>query len=327
MKDKCGIRSRHDHALSCVLPEIDSISGWLDKVHDCFSPNTDRALRADLKVFREWCAIYRLQAWPAEPETLVRFITSAARKKSPATVKRYVWSIATLHRLAGLESPFGVESQMALKRMQRRKSRRQRQVAGLTWRKCERLLATAGSRLIDVRDRALLAVAYDGLLRRSELVSLQVSDLNVNSDGSATLLVRRSKTDQEGDGAWQYLDSDTAQLVQEWTRRASIREGWLFLPVRANGTLGDKLDDSRVPYIFREMARRAGFSEKFVRGISGHSPRVGAAQDMIANGIELPMVMQAGRWKSPRMVSRYGERLLPRRGGAAKLASLRKSNR
>ena len=70
------------------------------------------------------------------------------------------------------------------------------------------------------------------------------------------------------------------------------------------------------------MARRAGLSAAVVQGLSGHSARVGAAQDMIAAGIELPAILQAGRWKSTAMVNRYGERLLARRSGTAQLAKL-----
>ncbi|MDE0148214.1 MAG: hypothetical protein OXM58_07560 [Rhodospirillaceae bacterium] len=55
-------------------------------------------------------------------------------------------------------------------------------------------------------------------------------------------------------------------------------------------------------------------------GLSGHSARVGAAQDMVAAGIEMPAILQAGRWKSVTMVNRYGERLLARRSGTAQLA-------
>ncbi len=55
---------------------------------------------------------------------------------------------------------------------------------------------------------------------------------------------------------------------------------------------------------------------------SGHPMRVGAAQDMLAAGLEFDEVMQAGNWKSVAMVARYGERLLARRGGARKLAVL-----
>ncbi|MDE0306638.1 MAG: hypothetical protein OXI87_17435 [Albidovulum sp.] len=60
--------------------------------------------------------------------------------------------------------------------------------------------------------------------------------------------------------------------------------------------------------------------EAVAGGLSGHSARVGAAQDMVAAGIEMPAILQAGRWKSVTMVNRYGERLLARRSGAAQLA-------
>ena len=70
------------------------------------------------------------------------------------------------------------------------------------------------------------------------------------------------------------------------------------------------------------MAREAGLPETVVKGLSGNSARIGAAQDMIAAGIELQVILDAGRWKSPAMVNRYRERLLARRGGAAQLARL-----
>ena len=84
--------------------------------------------------------------------------------------------------------------------MHRLRGRRQEQVQGLTWPLRNCLLEAAGDRLIDVRNRALLAVAYDTMLRRSELASLQVSDLLVEIDGTATLLVRSGKTDPDGTG-------------------------------------------------------------------------------------------------------------------------------
>ncbi len=70
------------------------------------------------------------------------------------------------------------------------------------------------------------------------------------------------------------------------------------------------------------MARVAGLPPEVSEALSGHSARVGAAQDMIASGIGLPAVLQAGRWKSPTVVNRYGERLLARKSGAAQLAKL-----
>ena len=205
--------------------------------------------------------------------------------------------------------------------MHRRKGRRQEQAGALTWPLRERLLAATGERLIDVRNRSLLAVAYDTLLRRSELAALQVADLVLEVDGSATVLVRRSKTDPEGRGAAVYVAADTVVLVREWLERGGIARGRIFRSL-CRGVLGAALDPSQIPRIYKGMARRAGLPPDVVDGLSGHSTRVGATQDMIANGIGLPAILQAGRWKTTTMVNRYGERLLARRSGAAQLARL-----
>ena len=241
--------------------------------------------------------------------------------KAPATVRRYVSSIATLHKALRQTNPLesaGVK--LALQRMHRLRGRRQVQVQGLTWPLRNRMLEAAGDRRIDVRNRALLAVAYDTMLRRSELVSLEVSDLLVEVDGSATLLVRSGKTDPDGRGAMLYLARDTVQLVQAWLEASGVGEGRLFRSVRKDGTVRAKLDSSQVPRIYKRMARHAGLPDDIVDALAGHSTRIGPVQDMIACGIELPAILQSGRWKTPRMVQRYGERLLARRSGAAQLA-------
>ena len=85
-----------------------------------------------------------------------------AATRAPATVRRYVASIAWAHRQAGSpEAPKSPAVKLALKRMHRDRGRRQRQAPGLTWPLRQRLVEAAGDRLIDVRNRALLAVAYD----------------------------------------------------------------------------------------------------------------------------------------------------------------------
>ena len=163
-------------------------------------------------------------------------------------------------------------------------------------------------------------MGYDTLLRRTELVSLQVPDLLEEIDGTATLLVRSGKTDPDGRGATLYLARDTVQLVRTWFELGGVDGGRLFRSVRKDGTVGEKLDASQVPRIYKRMARRAGLPGDVVDTLAGHSTRVGAVQDMIAWGIELPAILQSGRWKTTRMVQRCGERLLARRSGAAQLA-------
>ncbi len=297
------------------------LAAYFEAARGAFSPNTERAMRADVQVFEAWCRRHFRAAFPASPDILAAFVDDMASVKTPATVRRYVSSIAALHKALRQANPLeSARVRFALQRMHRRRGRRQAQVQGLTWPLRNRLLEATGDRSIDVRNRALLAVGYDTLLRRSELVSLQVTDLLEDIDGTATLLVRSGKTDAEGMGAMLYLARDTVQMVKVWLDRSGVGGGRLFRSVRKDGTVGEQLDASQVPRIYKRMARRAGLPDDITDTLAGHSTRVGAVQDMIACGIELPAILQSGRWKSARMVQRYGERLLARRSGAAQLA-------
>ena len=289
------------------------------------SANTVRALKGDLERFAAWCAERDLRPLPADADTVAAYLEAMSEDRAPATVRRYVSSIVAVHKAAGERSPLEhAEVRRALGRMRRRKGSRQAQAEGLTWALRTRLIAAAGHRLIDVRNRAILAVAYDAMLRRSELVALEVVDVTLDRGGSASLLVRRAKTDPEGGGAVLYLHGDTVRMLKDWLAASGIGPGPLFRAVRKDGSVGGALHPGQVPRIYKAMARRAGLPKEVVRRLSGHSPRVGAAQDMVAAGVGIAAIMQAGRWRSPRMVQRYTERLLARRNGAAQLARIQK---
>ncbi len=302
--------------------ERDPLDACAVSARGALSANTERAVRSDLAIYAAWCAERELPALPASAQTIAAFVDAMAKVRASATVRRYVASIAAAHRALGLAKRAKSEPvRRALQRMHRRKGRRQEQARGLTGALRERLLDAPGDGLIDARNRALLAVAYDTLLRRSELVALQVSDIIEELDGAATVLVRRSKADPEGVGATLYLARDSVALVREWLQRSGVREGRLFRSL-CRGVVGEGLDASQVPRIFKAMAERAGLPVDVVRHISGHSTRVGPAQDMVAGGIGMAAILHAGRWKTTTMVNRYGERLLARRSGAAQLARL-----
>ena len=242
-----GVSDRPDSATR-KSQNGERLTAYLEDARGALSGNTVRAVRADLERFGAWCAGRGLSPLPARAATVVAYVEAMASERAPATVRRYVSSVAAAHKAVGEHSPLErVTVRRALQRMHRRKGCRQAQVHGLTWALRQRLMEAAAGRVIDVRNRAILAVAYDAMLRRSELVALQVVDVTIERGGSASLLVRRAKTDPEGGGAMLYLHRDSVRLLSEWLSASGISGGPLFRSMRKDGTLGGRLHESQVP--------------------------------------------------------------------------------
>ncbi len=224
---------------------IERLEQHAQAARGAFADNTLRAMASDSRIFAAWCQDQGRAVLPATPETVAAFIDAQAETKARATVERYRSSIAALHRAAGLQNPCTNEIvRLAVKRMNRAKGRRQKQAEPLNRGSIERMLdvktperlhrrvteAKRETPLIALRNAALIAVAYDTLLRRSELVSLYIGDLHKGADGSGTVLVRRSKADQEGEGAIKYLAPDTMAYLEAWLATAALSDGPLFRP-------------------------------------------------------------------------------------------------
>jgi integrase len=160
-----------------------------------------------------------------------------------------------------------------------------------------------------------MLVMRDLLARRSEAVALDVEHLTLAKDGSATVLIAHSKTDQEGQGEVRWLSPRTVTYLSRWLESAGIEAGPLFRALNKAGVVGRRLTAGEVPRLLKRVAVLAGLEPS---GISGHSCRVGMTQDLAASGAELPAIMQAGRWKSPTMPARYAERLTAGRGAMAR---------
>ncbi len=303
-----------------LLPAAPDIAGRLaDHAHQArgaFAAETVRALRNDSRLFTGWCDERKRNSLPADPETVVAFIDAMAVERTPASVRRYVSSVASLHRAAGVPDPTKAEVvRLALKRMARARGTRQRQAAPIGELDVERILATAGTGRADLRNVALLLVTRDLLARRGEAIAIQREHVLFTDDGSATVLIARSKTDQEGQGAVRWLAPRTTASLCRWLEAAAIEAGPIFRAVNKGGAIGGPLTPGEVPRIFKRLAARAGLDPA---GISGHSCRVGMAQDLAAFGAELPELMVAGRWKSPTMPARYAERVAAGRGAVAR---------
>ena len=292
----------------------------LHRMDGAYAANTIRSYRADFKIFEVWCGQKKRSPLPATSETVAQFVFAQSESFAPATVSRRRASIAKIHKLLKFENPVGSEDvNLATRTMYRQRGRRQDQALGLTAPLKQKLIEAGADDLRGLRDRALIATGYDTLCRRAELVQLRIDDLKIRADGSGTILVRKSKADQLGRGRLAYLSIEVVDHLQRWIAAAGLEHGPIFRGIHGPQVHSGTLHSSRVAVILKARAKRAGLASNVVSQLSGHSMRVGAAQDMAAAGIDLGAIMHAGGWKSPDMVMRYIEHMDVQKSGMARL--------
>ena len=98
--------------------------------------------------------------------------------------------------------------------MGRETSARQDQAHPLGWKEIKEFIDGAGESLRADRERAMLCVAYETLARRGELVALEVRDIDFHPNGTGQALIRRGKTDAEGQGRVAYLSRETVKMAE-----------------------------------------------------------------------------------------------------------------
>lgn len=295
------------------------LQDYAEASHGAFAENTMRAVQSDTRVFSAWCADNGHKAGPpALPETVAAFVDAQAQVKAPATVSRYVSSIDHLHRAAGV-LPVGPSNvvRLALRRMRREAAKAgrsaQRQAQPLRWAEIEAALEDMGESLIDLRDAALICLAFDTLARASEVVALRVRDVHPSGKGFVAH-IGRSKTDQEGQGMVRSVSPVTYARVAAWVAAAHLdADSPLFIPLSPVSQSSAAIAPRDVSRIYK---RRVG------QAFSAHSTRVGAAVEMREHGIDTGEIAASGGWKGTAMPLRYAKEADALLSGAAKLASL-----
>lgn len=307
---------------------VDRLRALADDLKIAYAPNTLRSWRADWRVWTSFCTGMGCAPLPATLPTLRAFLLEriqAGRKR--ATIEHYLATLTVVHRLAHLPSPMdSMEARLMWRGLRREHlTARQRQAKGLTMDDIETIIGTLDLSLPrDMRDAALISVAFESMFRRSELIILRIEDLSDEADGSGRIFLASSKTDQESAGFLQYLSPETMSLIRAWLEAANLTQGPIFRSTpRSNKA--DKyqtaLSDRDVARIFKQRALQAGLAAEL---ISGHSTRVGAAQDLMAANFSGAEIMRQGRWKTERMVVRYSESLSAGRGAMARLKKMKR---
>jgi integrase len=328
---------------------------------EAIGDNTLRALASDLGYLEAWClqATGSPLPWPAPESLLLTFVAhhlfdpalrqtdadhgmpddvmQALRSKgllrstgphAPATVRRRLTSWSTLTRRRGVPGAFSAPSLQSALRLAVSASDRPRQRTSgkaVTGDVMARLMeACAGDRLVDLRDRAILLMAFaSGGRRRSEVAGLMFDDLavedvidedrtpSVDADAAAasgplsrvTIRLGRTKANAAGDGEHVVLTGTPAEVLKRWIAEAGIDSGPVFRRIDQWGNLDRRpLTPQSVNLILKSRIAKAGLDpEQF----SAHGLRAGYLADAASRGIPLPEAMQQSQHKSVAQAAGY----------------------
>ena len=283
------------------------------KIDGAYAPSTIRAYRADFTDFIGFCDTRNANALPAVPNLVVQYISQLTGSgRSSASIRRALCGLSAIHRLNRFDDPTkDPDVVLEMRRMHRKLGRSSSQAGSINADILDKLLLATDDSIRGIRDRALLLVAYDTLCRRSELVSLQVKDVKVNIKNgieTSSILLRKSKTDQDATGKWLHLSPRAHLALVGWMKELPEGQENLIVGIDRGGRIScSSLGSGQVNRIYKRIARNAGLDELVIEGISGHSMRVGAAQDLLNSGASMPIIMQRGRWSKTDTVMRYVE--------------------
>jgi site-specific recombinase XerD len=272
---------------------------------------TLRAYQHDWQEFRTWCEQNHLVPLPATPQTVILYSADLVKNRGKRlnTLARRLAAVSQIHQQAGFESPVRTWPVKQFLRGLRRELGvapvRKRPVLVEDLR---RILAHLPDSTLGKRDRALLLLGFAGAFRRSELVALNAEDLT-EMGGGLMVTLRRSKTDQEGQGRTVGipLGNDQAtcpvRALNQWRTVARIASGALFRVMNRHGQILEKrLSAEGVALVVKRYVARLDYDPAH---FAGHSLRAGLATSAAAAGKSERAIMNQTGHRSLTTVRRY----------------------
>ncbi|XDZ70427.1 tyrosine-type recombinase/integrase [Alphaproteobacteria bacterium LSUCC0744] len=276
----------------------------LEHINDAYAPNTIRAYRSDFNELISFCTKKGACSLPADPFIVSEFLLGLAEagNNRASTIRRKCASISAIHRYGYFEDPSKhPEVKIAIRKINRRLGTRFKQARPINREMLDKMLHVCGDDLRGIRNRMILLLAYTTLRRRSELTSFRVEDLTQCSDGRDFILLRQSKTDQTREGVLLVLDIETSLAIKNWVSLAGISDGFLLRGIAGN-RLNPAMDPGQISRVFKLLAVKAKLDPE---QISGHSTRIGAAQDLLDGGASIGQIMAKVGWSKVDTVMRY----------------------
>ena len=307
--------------LPATTPNASELSTYVQQLADdatalaqaSAAANTQRAYASGVRDFDGFCQRLNADTMPATPQTVALYVAHLVEHRGLAisTVEQRLAAIRWLHERHGHESPTK-HSMVAdvLKGARRKKGTAPRRKGALSARQVASMVATLDTSTIrGKRDAALLLVGFAGGFRRSELVALDVADVE-SIDGGIRITIRRSKTDTDGEGRVFEIAANPSKTkpcpvraLATWLDAAGIEDGPIFRGLRKGGTVTAKRLGARsAATVVKDAAKRIGLD---AADFGGHSLRRGFVTTARKAGKTDAQIKRTTGHKTTRMLDVY----------------------
>jgi integrase len=272
------------------------------------SPNTRRTYASVWKGFERWALANGLSPLPASADTVAVYVAHLVSKgRKTGTVQSVLVAISQRHLDAGFPSPrIDPRVRHIVRGVRRKLGANQCAKNALTSEHVDLMIATLGTDLRGLRNRAILALGFASGMRRSELVALRVSDLALTDTG-ATITIRVSKWNaapRRVRVAATGAVSCPIVSFRAWIQAAGLDPGAPAFPkVSTTGRMGvSPVQDALVARLVKAAAARVGLDEK---SVSAHSLRSGFATSSARAGVAPGTIQRALGHATAGMTLRY----------------------
>jgi len=286
----------------------------LNNLKNSKANNTIRAYRSDFKDFGAFCAKNGFKPLPTEPKIVSLYLTHLSIKDvKMSTLKRRLVSIGMIHKLKGhyldTKHPIIIENIMGISR---KKGSYQRGKKPILINQLKAIINAINNEKTEeikkIRDKTIILIGFGGGFRRTELVSIDFEDLEFVSEG-VKIIIRRSKTDQFGEGMIKGLPYFSSQIycpvlhLKKWLEISNIKSGPIFRKFNKGFNLSEsRLSDQTIALLLKIYLSAAGIENK---NYSGHSLRSGFATVTAEFGADERSIMAMTGHKTTQMVRRY----------------------
>ncbi len=262
------------------------------------SASTRKFYKIDWRIFSKWCLDNKINPLPIHHDALCIFLTDQTKKGfCVSTLVRRLAAIKLCHDRAGFNSPTKHPSVITtLQGIRRSSNRIIVKKSPATAERIHEMILHCPDNITGLRDKAILLLGFAGAFRRSELVALTINDIELTDDGMR-VIIRRSKTDQEGKGFTLAIPNGTNFRIVDtlfiWLKAAKIVRGHLFRGILKNGKVKEfPLTPESIARIVKQYARKCGYN---VGNFSGHSLRAGFLTSAAKYGASISKMMEISR--------------------------------